>query len=158
MRWPGTGPNRFTTTWWPSATACFTILAAEPPAMAFGLAGPLTRRFLSAPSAYTTHEVLVGAAAATTRPLMPATTMVTGSSTAATPGRQTVTITARTIAATVHGRTPKSAMPIAVTGTSRMPRPRRRSNRRMTRDRTMKRIHMSPMVILCRGPPLWGRT
>lgn len=62
--------------------------------------------------------------AATTRPLIPATTMVTGSKPAATTGRQTATSTASRTASTVHGRTPKSATPIAETGTSKTPRPR----------------------------------
>ena len=62
--------------------------------------------------------------AATTRPLTPATTMATGSSAAAITGLQSATNRASTTMAIVQGCTPKSAMPIADTGTRKMPRRR----------------------------------
>ena len=123
--------------------------------------GPLslTWRPLSALSAETTQlAVGPGAVAATTRPLIPATTMVTGSTTAATTGRQNATPTASRTAATVHRWSPNSTGAIAATGTSRMPRPRRRRTRPITRHRTVTRIPMSPMVTPPGGPALWGRT
>ena len=121
--------------------------------------GPVTGRLLSALSAENTQLTDgPGAVAATTRPLIPATTMVTGSTTAAMTGRQTATTTASRTAATVHGRSPNSTGAIAATGTSRMPRPRRRRSPPITRHRTVTRIPMSPIVTPPGGPALWRRT
>ena len=119
----------------------------------------MTERLLSTLNAETTQLTAgPGAVAATTRPLIPATTMVTGSTIAAMTGRQNATTTASRTAATVHGRSPNSTGAIAATGTSRMPRPRRRKSRPTTRHRTVTRIPMSPIVTPPGGPALWGRT
>ena len=139
----------------PRTTAPFTVLGkGDLRAM-----GPVTARLLNTVSAETTQLTEgPGAVAATTRPLIPATTMVTGSTTAATTGRQNATTTASRTAATVHRRSPNSTGAIAATGTSRMPRPRRRRNRPITRHTTVTRIPMSPIVTPPGRPALWGRT
>jgi hypothetical protein len=86
---------------------------------------PFTARLLSAVKAVTTQLACgPGMVAATASPLIPATTMVTGSTMAATSGRQTATTMASMTASTVHGRSPNSTGAIAATGTSKAPRPR----------------------------------
>jgi hypothetical protein len=122
------------------------------------LMAALMRARFSAPRTETVQKPDPGSVAATTSPLIPATTMLTGSSAAATTGRQKATIVASTTAATVHGCRPNSAIAIPATGTRKMPRRTWRSTRTTTRRRTVKRIHMSPIVTRPGGRALWGRT
>ena len=64
------------------------------------------------------------ATAATISAHMPASSIVTGSRSAAMAGHQAATISASTTSATVHGSTPNNAMPIAATSGSRPPQPK----------------------------------
>ena len=114
-----TAPNRVITTCWPCAIARSTMAA---PGGRRG--GTLVRRPRSTPRTDTLQKPVPGWVAATTRPLIPATTMVTGSSAAAITGLQSATNRASTTIARVQGRTPNSATPIAATGTRKMPRRR----------------------------------
>jgi len=61
---------------------------------------------------------------ATASPDIPAPTIVGGSARAAAAGHWTAMTAARMTAATVHRFRPNSAMPIAATGTSKMPQPK----------------------------------
>ncbi len=145
-------------------TACFRMacrftLACFVMACAFTMAGERrARRRLITLRTETCQKPDPGSVAATTRPLIPATTMLSGSSAAATTGRQKATVTASSTTATVHRCSPNSAIAIAATGTRKMPRRRWRSSRTAARRMTVRRIHMSPIVTLPGGRALWGRT
>ena len=94
---------------------------------------------------------------AATRPDTPAPTMLSGSTRAAADGHWNAMIAASTTAPKVHTLSPNSTMPIAATGTSSRPQPKRRSTLPSIRHTNMS-IHILLIVALAAPQRQWRGT